>query len=96
VEGVAVRVDELADRLGRADLPEAPILVVGALEPSWAVAFPRFAAVVAELGGDLGHASILLREAGIPAVVNARGACAGIADGARLRVDPARGEVAIV
>jgi phosphohistidine swiveling domain-containing protein len=76
-------------------LPESPILVVEALEPSWAVVFPRFAAVVADLGGELSHASILLREAGIPAVVNARGAFQSIADGDLIRIDPAWGEVRI-
>ena len=73
----------------------AAVLVVPTLEPSWAVVFPRFAAVVAELGGELSHAAILLREAGIPSVVNAQGAFQAIAEGDRVRVDPARGEVVI-
>jgi phosphoenolpyruvate-protein kinase (PTS system EI component) len=76
-------------------LSEIPELVVDTLEPSWAVVFPRFSAVVAELGGELGHASILLREAGIPAVVNARGTYRAIADGDLVRVDPAWGEVRV-
>jgi pyruvate,water dikinase len=71
------------------------VLVVDTLEPSWAVVFPRFSAVVAELGGELSHASILLRESGIPAVVNARGAYQSIADGDLVRVDPSWGEVRI-
>ena len=44
----------------------------------------------------LDHALDRLREAGIPAVVNARGAYRSIADGDLVRVDPARGEVRIV
>jgi pyruvate,water dikinase len=71
------------------------VLIAETLEPSWAVLFPRFVAVVAELGGELSHAAILLREAGITAVVNAHGAFAGISDGDRVRVDPERGEVLI-
>lgn len=95
VLGTAVRARELTAVLDGAALPESPVLVVDTLEPSWAVVFPRFSAVVAELGGELSHASILLREAGIPAVVNARGAFRSIADGDLVRVDPAAGEVRV-
>lgn len=95
VSGTAVRASDLTAVLAAARLPDSPVLVVDTLEPSWAVVFPRFSAVVAELGGELSHASILLREAGIPAVVNARGAFRSIADGDLLRVDPAWGEVRI-
>jgi len=58
-----------------------------------AVDFPRFAAVVADLGGELSHALIHLREARIPAVVNAQGASDQIADADRVIVDPTHGEV---
>ena len=93
--GTAVRRAHLADLLDGRPLPIAPILVAPTLEPSWAVVFPKFAAVVVELGGELSHASILLREAGIPAVINARGAFRSIADGDILRVDPAAGVVRV-
>src|SRR5207249_4116700 len=95
VLGTAVRASELTAILAGPPLPETPVLVVDTLEPSWAVVFPRFSAVVAELGGELSHASILLREAGIPAVVNARGVYHAIADGDLVRVDPAWGEVRV-
>jgi pyruvate,water dikinase len=95
VLGTAVRASELTALLNGVTLPETPVLVVDTLEPSWAVVFPRFSAVVAELGGELSHASILLRESGIPAVVNARGAYQSIADGDLVRVDPSWGEVRI-
>ena len=95
VLGTAVRASELTALLNGHALPEHPILIVDTLEPSWAVVFPRFAAVVSALGGELSHASILLREAGIPAVINARGAFQAIADGDLVRVDPAWGEVRI-
>ncbi|HMB05216.1 MAG TPA: PEP-utilizing enzyme [Isosphaeraceae bacterium] len=95
VLGTAVRAAELTNLLNGAALPESPVLVVDTLEPSWAVVFSRFSAVVAELGGELSHASILLREAGIPAVVNARGAYQAIASGDLIRVDPTWGEVRV-
>jgi cytochrome P450 len=49
------------------------ILVVPTLEPSWAVIFPRIGGVVAELGGELSHASILLREGRPPGHRQLRG-----------------------
>ena len=96
VEGTVVRGDSLTSVLARQDWPERPILVVGALEPSWAVIFPRCVAVVSELGGELSHASILLREAGISAVINAQSIFGSVQDGQLLRVDPLRSEVALM
>ncbi|MBX6313201.1 MAG: hypothetical protein IRY99_09845 [Isosphaeraceae bacterium] len=96
VTGTALRATELAALLHRREaVPDPAVLVVSTLDPSWAIVFPRFAAVVAELGGELSHAAILLREAGIPGVLNAHGAFHAIADGDRVRVDPDRGEVVI-
>ena len=69
------------------------ILVVPTLEPSWAVIFPRVGAVAAQLGGELSHGAILLREVGKPAVVNAAGVFEGLTDGARVRLDAAAGRV---
>jgi pyruvate,water dikinase len=100
VEGRAVKADDLTALLVEAGRnggfgPDA-ILVVPSLEPSWAVVFPRFAGVVAELGGELSHASILLREARRPAVVNCRGVFGRVRTGDRLRLDGARGTVEVL
>jgi pyruvate,water dikinase len=100
LEGHAVKAKDLisllADGAKNGRLGPGSILVVPALEPSWAVLFPRVGGVVAEVGGELSHASILLREAGRPAVVN----CAGIFDqvrtGDRLRLDGVRGVVEVL
>ena len=74
-------------------LDHETVLVVPALEPSWAVVFGRVGAVVAELGGELSHASILLREAGTLAVVNCAGVYEALVDGERVRLDGALGLV---
>ena len=96
VEGRAVKADDLVSLLARpGDLGPDAILVVPALEPSWAVVFPRVAGVVAEIGGELSHASILLREAGRPAIVNCAGIYRAIAQGDRLRLDGRRGVVEV-
>ena len=75
--------------------PES-ILVVGALEPSWAVVFPRVRGVIAEIGGELSHASILLREAKKPAIVNCKDIFRAVATGDRVRIDGARGVVEVL
>lgn len=104
VEGRAVKADDLTALLmssaggaGQPPLlgPDA-ILVVPALEPSWAVIFPRVGGVVAEIGGELSHASILLREAGRPAVVNCAGIFREVRTGDRLRIDGPRALVEIL
>ena len=95
-EGEVLRADDLVELLersasGEAVLRPTTVLLVPALEPSWAVVFPRVGAVVTEIGGELSHASILLREAGIPAIVNCRGAWDGLKDGDLVRIDGAAG-----
>ncbi len=96
VEGRAVKADNLVSLLGRSgDLGPDAILVVSALEPSWAVVFPRVGGVVAEIGGELSHASILLREAHRPAIVNCAGIWRAVSTGDRLRLDGARALVEI-
>ena len=98
-EGTVQRARELVELFeaeraaGRLLVDATTVLVVETLEPSWAVVFGRVGAVVTELGGELSHASILLREAGKPAVVNCRGAFASLEDGDRVRVDGAEGRV---
>lgn len=97
VEGRAVKADDLVTLLSRPeDLGPDTILVVPSLEPSWAVVFPRVGGVVAEIGGELSHASILLREARRPAVVNCAGIYGAVSDGDRLRLDGGRGVVEMV
>jgi phosphohistidine swiveling domain-containing protein len=93
VTGTVVKARAIHELVRRRNWPESAILVVDALEPSWAVVYPRFGAVVSQLGGELSHAAILLREAEIPSVINAAGAFEGLDDGDRVLVDPTRGEV---
>jgi pyruvate,water dikinase len=95
VEGRAVKAADLPTLLADGGLGPDAILVVPALEPSWAVVFPRVAGVVAEVGGELSHASILLREARKPAVVNCVGIFRHVKTGDRVRVDGIRGLVEI-
>jgi pyruvate,water dikinase len=100
-EGTALKADDLTTLLadvarGAHKLAADTILVVPSLEPSWAVIFPRVGGVVAEVGGEMSHASILLREARRPAVVNCTGIFRSVRTGDRLRLDGARGVVEIL
>jgi pyruvate,water dikinase len=79
-----------------AGLDADTVLVVPSLEPSWAVVFPRIGGVIAEVGGELSHASILLREARKPAVVNVAGIWQAVRDGDRVRLDGRRGVVEVL
>lgn len=75
--------------------PRGAILVVPLVLPSDAIVFSRCAAVICESGMVLGHAAVLAREKGIPAVV-LPGACRRLARVRRARVDGGRGRVDIL
>lgn len=97
VEGRVRLVSDLVELLerereaGRPLLDRETILVAAALEPAWAVVFGRLGGVVTELGGELSHVAILLREAGVPALLDVRGATAQLSEGERIVLDPAAG-----
>jgi phosphohistidine swiveling domain-containing protein len=93
VTGTVVRPVTIDEVLRRRSWPDPAVLVVHALEPSWGVVYPRFSAVVSQLGGELSHAAILLREANLTGVINASGAYHELLEGDTVRVDPLRGEV---
>jgi pyruvate,water dikinase len=88
--------DDLLTILADGALGADTILVVPHMEPSWAVLFPRVAGVVSELGGELSHASILLREAGKPAIVNVSGIWHEVRDGDCVRLDGVKGVVEVL
>ncbi|MEO0649705.1 MAG: PEP-utilizing enzyme, partial [Planctomycetota bacterium] len=99
VAGRVVRADDLVALLERdaaADgqlLGPDRVLVAPALEPAWAVVFGRVGAVVTELGGELSHVAILLREGRVPALLNVAGACRQLEDGASITLDLDQGRV---
>jgi len=75
-------------------VPDETILVVAAVDAAWALLFRRVAAVVVETGGELSHASIILRELGVPSVTNVSGILADVRTGEPLTLDATRGLVA--
>jgi len=95
-EGTAWVLNEPAHELPDGFDPATTILVAPSVDPGWMTTFALVNGVAIELGGDLSHGSIVLRELGLAAVTNARGLTAAIATGDRVRVDGGRGVVRIV
>ena len=80
-----------------AELPPGCVLVTTGLLPSDTLHLDRshVAAIVMEHGGITGHAAILARSLGIPAVTGLAGATSDIPDGAHVLVDGQSGEVVV-
>lgn len=83
-----LRTSSDVDRFARGD-----VLVVPSADVGWSPLFLQASAVVTDLGGPLSHAAIVMRELGVPAVVNVVDATRTLRDGERVRVDGDRGEV---
>jgi len=73
--------------------PSSTVLVARSIDAGWISTISKVAAVVVEIGGDLSHGSILVRELGIPAVTNVRGATRWIHTGDRVTIDAGAGTV---
>src|SRR5881394_3599973 len=92
-EGPARRVSGPAefDRIMQGD-----VLVTESTTEAFNILLPLLGAIVTDSGGLLSHSAIVAREYGIPGVVGTRDATSRIADGARVRVDGAAGEVTVL
>jgi len=69
------------------------VLVCTTTTPAWTPVFAALAGIVTDTGGILCHAAVIAREYGLPAVVGAETATARIADGTRVTLDGATGDV---
>lgn len=90
VEGVALRCDEPPERLPDGFEPATTILLARSVDAGWVPIFGQVAGVAVEIGGDLSHGSIILRELGVPAATNL-GPMPGIATGDPVRLDATTG-----
>ncbi|MEO1056798.1 MAG: alpha/beta fold hydrolase [Actinomycetota bacterium] len=94
-EGVAWVLDEPAYELPDGFDPNSTILVAASVDPGWLTTFRRVAGAAIELGGDLSHGSIVLRELGLASVTNVRGLTAAVRTGDRIVVDGRTGRVRV-
>ena len=69
------------------------ILVTQSTDPGWTPVFPLVSGLVLEVGGQLSHGAIIVREYGIPEVINIPGAMLFIQDGQMIEVDGSSGRV---
>ncbi|MFD1874785.1 PEP/pyruvate-binding domain-containing protein [Hymenobacter bucti] len=81
----------------QADLGAVRGRIVAALrtDPGWAALFPGCRAVLIERGSALSHSVILLRELGIPTIINVPGLTQHLRSGQRVRLDGRTGEVEV-
>ena len=75
-----------------AEVPPGVVLVVPRTTPELAPVLPRIAALLAEMGSATGHLTLVAREYGVPALVEARGAAA-LPEGEVVTVDAYHGKV---
>jgi pyruvate,water dikinase len=75
---------------------QGDVLVTISTTEAFNILLPLLGAIVTDAGGLLSHSAIVAREYGIPGVVGTREATARIADGVRVRVDGAAGEVTVL
>lgn len=95
-EGDAWVLNEPAHELPDGFDPATTILVAPSVDPGWLSTFGLVSGVAIEIGGDLSHGSIVLRELGLPAVTNARGVIGHVHTGDRIAVDGRRGTIRLI
>ena len=86
-----VRVIEDVARI--VEIQKGDILVTGATNIGWTLAFPKVSAIITDIGAPLSHAAIVAREFGIPAVVGCGNATTVLKTGDVVIVDGAAGTV---
>ena len=62
-------------------------------DPGWAALFPTCKGVLIEKGSSLSHSVIMLRELGIPTIINVPGLCNRLQSGEWVRMDAGSGEI---
>jgi pyruvate,water dikinase len=94
VRGRALVVADPVEALDR--LEPGDILVAVTTTAVFNTIFPLVAGVAVEHGGFMGHAAILARELGLPAVIGVPGLLARVKDGQTIELDPVAGTVTVV
>jgi len=96
VDGVALRAAEPPSRLPDGFDPDTTILVARSVDAGWIGTFTQVAGVAVEIGGDLSHGSIILRELGVVSVTNIGDLGDGVRTGDRVRLDASTGRLEIL
>ncbi len=94
IDGVAwVLTEPTGDRPPELDdlKPEQIVLVARSVDAGWVPLFGEVGAVAVDIGGDLSHGSIILRELGLPAITNTRNGTSVLQTGDRVSLDAKAG-----
>ena len=75
--------------------PSTTILVARSVDAGWVPTFGLVAGVAVDIGGDLSHGSIILRELAMPAITNTRGMTKQLSTGDRVTLDARAGQLTI-
>lgn len=95
INGRAWVLQEPATQLPAHFDPATTILVARSIDAGWIATFSQVAGVVVEIGGDLSHGSIILRELGLPAITNAAHATKQLQTGDHIVLNATQGNVSI-
>ena len=95
VEGRALRASEPPSRLPDGFDPASTILVARSVDAGWIAMFAQVAGVAVEIGGDLSHGSIILRELGLVSITNLGDLGNAIVTGDRVRLDADSGRLVV-
>lgn len=72
------------------------VLVAQSVDAGWVPLFGQVDGVAVDIGGDLSHGSIVLRELGLPAITNTRRGTITISTGDRVRLDASAGTIELL
>ena len=92
VRGRAWVLDEPDHQLPGGFTHDQTILVARSVDAGWIPAFNQVAGVIVDIGGDLSHGSIILREMGLPAITNCGRATQTFQTGDEVELDAGRGQ----
>jgi phosphohistidine swiveling domain-containing protein len=96
VQGRALRATEPPATLPDGFHGDDTVLVARSVDAGWVPIFRQVAGVAVEIGGDLSHGSIILRELGVPSVTNLGQLGAAPATGDRVELDADRGRLRLL
>lgn len=96
VRGKALVLFEPTASLPSEFLPETTILIARSVDAGWIPTFALVRGVIVEIGGDLSHGSIILRETGIPSVTNVAFATRSIRTGDEVLLDAGTGTIELI
>lgn len=86
----------MVDEPGETEMESGEILVGHVTDPSWTSIMYLSTALVADIGGQLGHTAVVARELGLPCVADTKIATKALRTGDLCRIDGSAGTIEIL